>query len=94
VSTLHIVSGSPFANDCLQRCLAVYADGDALLLIQSGVYLLQQPDLLPAEICVYVLCEDARARGLPVTDGHPFAVTDYSGFVALVCQHNNCVNWR
>jgi tRNA 2-thiouridine synthesizing protein B len=94
VSTLHIVSGSPFGTDCLQRCLAVYTSGDTLLLIQSGVYLLQQAELLPADVPVYVLSEDLRARGLAISDNCAFVATDYSGFVALVCEHSNCVSWR
>ena len=77
MSTLHIISASPFSTGVLQRCLNVCAPGDAILFIQNGVYIVQNPGLLTGEDWkdegltdrgteVYVLTEDLDARGLTV----------------------------
>ena len=103
MSTLHIISASPFTTGVLQRCRSVCAPGDAMLFIQNGVYIVQNPALLTGEdredegladsgTEVYVLTEDLDARGLTAGQRnlHPIS---YDGFVTLVCRHRNSINW-
>lgn len=103
MSTLHIISASPFASGALPRCLSVYAPGDALLFIQNGVYIVQKPALLTGAGLsgkdltgrgteTHVLTEDLNARGLTADPQHLQQV-DYDGFVTLVCRHRNSINW-
>tara|TARA_R110002072_G_scaffold4663_3_gene32409 strand:- start:16715 stop:17029 length:315 start_codon:yes stop_codon:yes gene_type:complete len=103
MSTLHIISASPFSTGVLQRCLNVCAPGDAILFIQNGVYIVQNPGLLTGEDWkdegltdrgteVYVLTEDLDARGLTVGQRNLQPIS-YDGFVTLVCRHRNSINW-
>lgn len=94
MSTLHIVSASPFTSDALQRALRFFQAGDSLLFIQSGVYVLQLTEPVPADYPCYVLSEDMLARALTIPEHTTqFTGVDYSGFVELICQHHNNVNW-
>lgn len=90
MSTLHIVSSSPFSSDSLQRCLSLLSDGDTVLFIENGTYISNCAELLPPELPCFVLKEDLLARGLSTTT---LQAVDYSDFVRLVCEHNNSVNW-
>lgn len=99
MSTLHIVSSSPLASVALDRALRLASKGDAILLIENGVYgaadvpdNLQRLAIAPKGLSWYVLSEDmsARALFLQIAD---FKSVSYSGFVELVCQHHNSVSW-
>lgn len=90
MSTLHIVSCSPFSSDSLLRCLSLLSQGDTVLFIENGVYILTCPEQLPPEINCYVLKEDLAARGLSATD---MQTAGYADFVRLVCEHDNSVSW-
>lgn len=90
--TLHIVNQSPHAGSALQDCLAAFAEGDVLLLIEDGVYAAQQAlcSPLPAEN-TFVLDADAKARGIAVS---PVLQTiDEKRWVALCVEHTPIVSW-
>ena len=99
MTTLYIVSGSPASSNALERALDLASTGDAILLIENGVYaacdtprnrtLLQTA---PAGLSCFVLAGDLAARALPrqLTSYSPVT---YAGFVELVCQHDNNVSW-
>jgi len=100
MSTLHIVSSSPFETNALQSALKFALSGDAILLIENGVY--AASDVLQSALLkggaarglmTYVLDEDAKARALPAL-GQDINTVSYSGFVNLVCQHQNSVSWN
>ncbi|MEX2334168.1 MAG: sulfurtransferase complex subunit TusB [Pseudohongiella sp.] len=95
MSTLHIVSKSPYRTDALQRCLALVAPGDSIILIEDGVFgvNLLTPDLKALEegIRCYALSEDLAARGLSAAAAG-IRPTDYAGFVVLVCEHRNSLS--
>lgn len=95
MSTLHIVSKSPFRTDALQRCLALASAGDSIILIEDGVLAVHLPVLsnntLADDINCYALSEDLRARGLGVNDSNIRSI-DYAGFVTLVCEHRNSLS--
>ena len=92
---LHKVSTSPFADNALQQCLARMAQTDGLLLVQDAVYaVMQQPTQTPFTRlnAVYVLKDDADARGITISDKHIQPIT-YAGFVELSIQYNNVMSW-
>ncbi|WP_237056663.1 sulfurtransferase complex subunit TusB [Microbulbifer sediminum] len=90
--SLHIVSKSPFSSTALADCLTSFIEGDALVLIEDGVYALSgalksQPVVGP----VYCLAADAQARGLTI----PAAVEaiDDDRWASLCTEHNPIVSW-
>lgn len=93
MSTLHIVTTSPFRTDDLRRCLSLATPGDAILLIEDGVIGANRPELenLP-DIACFVLLADLAARGLQLEYADMTSV-DYAGFVDLVGQHHNSVTY-
>ncbi len=90
---LHTVNHSPFRSDSLNTSLRYLLPGDAILLIEDGVYgALENTNfseklkkaLENNEICV--LEPDLQARGVAnVIDG--VKKVDYEGFVELVEKH-------
>lgn len=100
MSTLHIVSTSPFASNALVSALKTASQDDAILLIQNGVYAaIETPhmsDLMAqarSGLRMYALAEDIDARALPVITQR-ISKIDYAGFVTLVCEHHNSVSWN
>ena len=96
MSTLHIVSTSPFTDQALHRCLTLVDAGDSVLLIEDGVYAAHaaSPNVLkPADgIAWYALDSDLMARG--ITQLQPdVRVADYHDFLELVCLCKNYVSW-
>lgn len=99
MSTLHIVSSSVFRTEALQRAIQLARSGDAILLIEDGVYgATDAPatktllSALQSDVALHVLAEDLAARALPARLAE-FVEVSYAGFVDLVCQHTNSVNW-
>ena len=90
--TLHIVSKSPFSSSALSDCANAVRDGDALLLIEDGVYALngQMPEKLAAGK-LYCLAADASARGLAVPDS--IEAIDDARWVSLCTEHHPIVSW-
>lgn len=98
MSTLHILSHSPFADSRLASCLRLLAAGDGLLLTGDAVYALQPGtaqrqalDLLPSGIGLFALAEDLEARAI-ACPARATAV-DYPGFVALTLDHARVNGW-
>ena len=101
MSTLHTVNKSPFSAGSLASCLNHCKDGDAVLMIEDGVYgglagtsvaaLVQQKT---GSVAIYVLGQDAEARGL-AADRLLQGVSgvDYDGFVDLVADHDRTQAW-
>lgn len=95
MSTLHIVSKSPFRTDALQRCLALVAPGDSIILIEDGVFAVNHSVLTVrdsgVDITCYALSDDLVARSLSAA-GTGVQTTDAAGFVTLVCEHRNSLS--
>ncbi|MFJ2486644.1 sulfurtransferase complex subunit TusB [Pseudomonas sp. NPDC087639] len=96
MSTLHVLSHSPFGDDRLTSCLRVIGHADALLLSGDAVYALQ-PGTAPftalqtRRVKLYVLAEDAEARAVQVPE---WAETiDYPAFVELSIKHDKVNSW-
>ena len=92
---LHTVNKSPFANTALESCLRFISDGDALLLLEDGVYAAAEGTTRSAlvkaalkQVEVYAMTPDIEARGIKgLIEGVKLA--DYAGFVKLLEQHKS-----
>jgi tRNA 2-thiouridine synthesizing protein B len=97
MSTLHTVNKSPSDNTLWQSCLAALLPGDALLMIENGVYAAVRPDVMTQlqrnDISIYLLCADVDARGLSDNIYTDANIIDDQQFVALACQHTKVVSW-
>lgn len=96
MSTLHVLSHSPFGDDRLTSCLRVIGAGDALLLTGDAAYALQ-PGTAPfsalnaRSLKLFVLAEDAQARALVVPDW--VKAIDYPAFVELSIHYDKVNSW-
>lgn len=90
---LHTINKSPFENCTFDTCIRFLQPGDAILLIEDGVYAVQAGNRFSAIITnllennpVFALQPDLEARGITiVTQG--VQCVDYEGFVGLVEEH-------
>lgn len=96
MSTLHVLSHSPFGDDRLSSCLRVISADDALLLSGDAAYALQ-PGTAPFStlhargLKLFVLAEDAQARALQVPDWAK--AIDYPAFVELSIHYDKVNSW-
>ncbi|UCJ15618.1 sulfurtransferase complex subunit TusB [Pseudomonas sp. MM211] len=98
MTTLHVVSSSPFSDDRLSSCLRLLGSGDGLLLCGDATYA-SQPGTLHAEslsalgdgIALFAMEEDIQARGLQPASG--LQQIDYPGFVALAIRFDKVNSW-
>ena len=102
MGVLHLVNRSPGESQSLALCLERVGAGDAILLLESGVYAVLKnavfaPKLAEAMRCVsiHVLTPDLAARGIAreeVLDGVVWV--DYEGFVELSVTHKPVISWN
>jgi tRNA 2-thiouridine synthesizing protein B len=96
MSTLHVLSHSPFGGDRLTSCLRVIGANDALLLTGDAVYALQ-PGTAPFNalntrgLKLFVLTEDVQARSIEVPDWAKSI--DYPAFVELSIHYDKVNSW-
>ncbi len=102
MSTLHLVNKAWPASNALVSCLAHCGDGDAVLLIEDGVYaagndcwreVTGRVNGMPAAVTVSVLDRDLAARGMTSRIAPAFSIVDFDGFVALAAAHQRVVTW-
>ncbi|MCK1791306.1 sulfurtransferase complex subunit TusB [Pseudomonas violetae] len=96
MSTLHVLSHSPFGDDRLSSCLRIFGADDGLLLSGDAVYALQPGtapfDALSAHgLKLFVLAEDAQARAVSVPDWA--GSIDYPAFVELSIRYDKVNSW-
>lgn len=96
MSTLHVLSHSPFGDNRLASCLRVLGDQDALLLCGDATYALRPgtlafEKLLGGSLKLFVLVEDVMARALQVPEWAE--AIDYPTFVELSIQHDKVNTW-
>jgi tRNA 2-thiouridine synthesizing protein B len=98
---LHTVNKSPFGNSALMGALGHAAAGDAVLLIEDGVYGALNGTAASKAVAdkaaqgkLYVLSSDLAGRGLAnarLIDG--IRPVDYAGFVDLVAEYKVTQAW-
>ncbi len=96
MSTLHVLSHSPFGDERLTSCLRVIGANDGLLLSGDAAYALQ-PGTAPYNalsargLKLFILAEDAQARALAVPDWAK--AIDYPAFVELSIHYDKVNSW-
>ncbi len=94
---LHVVNKSPYERDSLDTCMGYYQEGDAVLLIEDGVYGALAGGKAVSKLAgkdVSVLGPDMAARGISeekLADG--VKVVDYAGFVDLTVAKDKVQSW-
>lgn len=98
MAMLHLVNKSPFDGSNLNTAATIMKDGDALLLIEDGVYGAVRNNraagLLEGRSNISVLGPDLAARGIgtdKLIDG--VNVVGYDGFVELVTGNDKVQSW-
>ncbi len=92
---LHKYAASPYSSNSVNNSIARIEKSDGILLTLDGVYCCDHPileSLLDATHNIYVLKDDAQARGIKVADERLTQV-DYRGFVQLVTQYDSTIAW-
>jgi len=101
MSTLHTVNKSPFERSSMTTAFGHVSQGDALLMIEDGVFAARKTGTFAKTIedararCeVYALGPDLAARGLKTEDlAEGVKVVGYDGFVDLVASHARVCAW-
>lgn len=97
MSILHLVNKSPYDRSSLATAVGYMGAGDALLLIEDGVYAAVKGGKAAALLAgkkVSVLGPDLAARGIAkekLVEG--VSVVDYAGFVDLVASTDKSQSW-
>jgi tRNA 2-thiouridine synthesizing protein B len=97
MSILHLVNKSPYERNSLDTCVGFVKDGDAVLLIEDGVYAAVKGGKAASKLAgldVSVLGPDLAARGIAadkLVDG--LKVVDYAGFVDLSVAKDKVQSW-
>ena len=101
MSVLHIVNKSPFDRNSLDSCLRLAKADSPILLIEDGIYALQENTAATDKMLqalanhpVYALRPDLQARGISpdsIIDG--VSLVDYDGFVKLTTEHDKLQSW-
>jgi len=95
--TLHTLCAGP-DSPAFRDCLKSIASGDALLLTGDGVYAAIEKTPAGELICasdagLYVLEDDAIARGISLNLVSQATFINYDGFVALSERYTRQVAW-
>ncbi|WP_122580761.1 sulfurtransferase complex subunit TusB [Pseudomonas viridiflava] len=97
MSTLHVLSHSPFTDNRLDSCLRLLGDNDGILLCGDATYALTPSSPVSHKLqqagsqSLFVLDEDLKARNLPLPTG--IVSVDYAGFVELSIRFDKVNTW-
>ncbi len=98
MTTLHLLSRSPFVDGSLNSCLRLLAAGDGVLLTGDAVYALQANaapwvalSQLSDKVPLFALLEDVEARAMAVPER--VQLVDYVAFVALTLTFSKVNSW-
>ncbi len=87
MATLHVLNKAAAWTDCEP----LLGPGDAVLLIEDGVYAARQP--LSVDVPIRALDPDVQARGLSGQLAPNVELASFDDFVALVVSHDRVVTW-
>jgi tRNA 2-thiouridine synthesizing protein B len=94
---LHLIN-KPYEHPIFTRALSLVTEGDALLLIEEGVYAgahksAQETPVFGINAPIYALKDDIMARGInDLLSKHIRSITDEQ-FVELTCKYQKTVSW-
>ncbi|QXH43956.1 sulfurtransferase complex subunit TusB [Pseudomonas xanthosomatis] len=97
MTTLHVITHSPFGDERLASCLRLLGPQDALLLCGDATYALK-PGSEPLRALqaasldgrLFALAEDLQARALDATAAK---AVDYPAFVELTLHYDKVNSW-
>ena len=94
---LHLVNAAP-GTEAFAHCLALAGTGDAVLLTGDSTYCLLQGSVHAkamdaCDAALYVLADDAAARGLADQVREPYTLVDMEGFVDLTERFQQIQSW-
>ncbi len=92
MTCLHLLGKSP-ESGLPRQAAGTFAVGDALLLLDDGVYCLPDRLEFAGGIPIYALAASLRARGLEDRAPDGVTIVDYAGFVALCAQFDKTLSW-
>jgi tRNA 2-thiouridine synthesizing protein B len=99
MTTLHLLSHSPFSDSRLTSCLrllnlhdGVLLSGDAVYALQAGTAQRQALELMPDAIGLYALEEDLHARAIRDLPARVRCL-DYPAFVELTLRYAKVNSW-
>jgi tRNA 2-thiouridine synthesizing protein B len=99
MTTLHMLSHSPFTDSRLTSCLRLVSVHDGILLSGEAVYALQSGtaqrqalELMPDGIALYALEEDLLARAISDLPVRVRSI-DYPAFVELTLRYAKVNSW-
>jgi tRNA 2-thiouridine synthesizing protein B len=102
MGVLHLVNRSPGETQALVQCLDRVGAGDAILLLESGVYAAMTNSQIAnrltesmAKVSIHALAPDLAARGIvteEVLEG--IDLVSYEGFVNLSISHHPILSWN
>ena len=94
---LHIINKSPFSHRSLKTCSQFCRKGDAIVLLEDGVYGISHPDIVQLirekEIRVYAITADLAARGLVARLPEQVPSISYAKFVDLCVEFPKTKTW-
>lgn len=92
---LHMISTSPYSNDNFIRCLEICAKGDAIVLLEDGVYAALNRAQYKHKngVKIYALQTDIQARGLSQQLAPSIIPINYERLVDLTVTHTPIQNW-
>ncbi len=102
MGVLHLVNRSPGETQALAQCLDRAGEGDAILLMQSGVYAAMKHSALASrmeqsirKVNIHVLAPDLAARGIAAEEVMKgIELISYEGFVNLSISHGPILSWN
>ncbi|MFT5321876.1 MAG: tRNA 2-thiouridine synthesizing protein B [Pseudohongiellaceae bacterium] len=87
-------------QDCLQNCISVLGENDAILLIEDGVYATMAVnngidiwENIPPSTRLFALENDLVARGVSDKILPRFEAITLSQFVSLSCEYDKVISW-
>jgi tRNA 2-thiouridine synthesizing protein B len=99
MTTLHVLSHSPFTDSRLSSCLRLLSLHDGVLLSGDAVYALQAGtaqrnalELMPDAIGLFALEEDLHARAISDLPARVRSL-DYPAFVELTLRYAKVNSW-
>jgi tRNA 2-thiouridine synthesizing protein B len=100
MATLHTVNKSPFETGALLSCLNHCKPGDAVVLIEDGVYGALDGSIVAgpvrvaaADVAIFALDGDVKARGIGGKLMGEVETVNYDGFVDLFVDYDRAQAW-
>jgi len=90
--TLHTLNKASLDHIASKDCFRALEMGDALVLIEDGVYLTQRNKIAKKSVFIFVLQHDLHLRGLSPMQGRIQIIDDVE-FVQLCAQYDKIISW-